>query len=112
MRSIFILGPNLMTCLLTCMMCSSCAPHTQHVILFQDDLKTLRRGPLSSDLGAHTEYHYLAQAAAQGSWAVSNDRGWWSLREIDQQRWISVYPTRRKTAGKAPQTCGLEKDQH
>ena len=50
-------------------------------ILFQDDYQGYMRGPLSTNLGAHTEYHYLSAAAPTGAWAVSNDRGWWAVRE-------------------------------
>jgi len=41
------------------------------VILFEDDFSALRRGPFSVAVGAHTEYHYLHEAAPKGNWAVS-----------------------------------------
>jgi len=74
--------------ILACVAGSSCAPFNKEVLLFQDDLKGIRRGPLSTDVGAHTEYHYLPEAAPRCNWAVSNDLGWWSIREIDRQRWL------------------------
>ena len=60
----------------------------KRVTLFQDDFTLLRRGPLSTRLGAGTEYHYLPEAAPRGGWAVSNDRGWWSVREEAGDRYI------------------------
>ena len=60
----------------------------QEVLLFSDDFTNLKRGPLSSSTGAHTEYHYLPEAAPRGAWAVSNDRGWWSVREANGERFI------------------------
>ncbi|MCJ7778430.1 MAG: hypothetical protein MUP16_08970 [Sedimentisphaerales bacterium] len=61
---------------------------TQDVLLFYDDLSGLKRGSLSNNLGAYTEYHYLPEAAPKGNWAVSNDRGWWSVREANNERFI------------------------
>ena len=59
-----------------------------NTLLFYDDFKTQKRGPLSHNLGAHTEYHYLSAAAPKGNWAVSNDRGWWSIREVKGERFL------------------------
>ena len=39
-------------------------------------------------MGAYTEYHYLPEAAPKGPWAVSNDLGWWSIREAEGKRWL------------------------
>ena len=64
------------------------ADNSKRVTLFQDDFSQLRRGPLSSSFGARTEYHYLPEAAPRGAWAVSNDRGWWSVRGLDHNRFI------------------------
>jgi len=52
----------------------SCARSNKEVILFHDDFRGLGRGALSTHVGAHTEYHYLPEAAPEGNWAVSNDR--------------------------------------
>ena len=68
------------------LLCAAVSP--KRVTLLQDDFSQLRRGPLSSSYGARTEYHYLPGAAPRGIWAVSNDRGWWSVRELDQDRFI------------------------
>ncbi|MBN1780810.1 hypothetical protein JW948_06785 [bacterium] len=65
----------------------SCA-FTQDVTLFKDDFSTVARGPLSSATGARTEYHYLPEAAPRSAWAVSNNRGWWSVRETDGDRFV------------------------
>lgn len=40
-------------------------------VLFFDDFNNTRRGPYSVDIGAHTEYHYLHEAAPKGKWEVS-----------------------------------------
>jgi hypothetical protein len=72
-----------------CLILTSCTSSShKEVVLFYDDFSGLARGPLSTELGAHTEYHYLPQAAPKGNWAVSNDLGWWSLREVDGERFI------------------------
>ncbi len=71
-----------------CLILTSCTWSHKEVLLFHDDFSGLKRGPLSTELGAYTEYHYLPQAAPKGNWAVSNDRGWWSLREVDSERFI------------------------
>jgi rhamnogalacturonan endolyase len=74
--------------LLCCLIFTLCSPSKKEVILFYDDFSQLKRGSLSTNLGAHTEYHYLPEAAPKGNWAVSNDRGWWSMRETDKTRYI------------------------
>ena len=38
------------------------------VILLDDDFSTYRSGLFSSTVGAHTEYHYLPEAARKGNW--------------------------------------------
>jgi len=48
---------------------SSCQ-QKEHV-LFYDDFSQIRRGPYSAEVGAHTEYHYLHEAAPRSAWAVS-----------------------------------------
>ena len=40
-------------------------------ILFFDDFNSTKRGPYSIEVGAHTEYHYLHEAAPKGKWEVS-----------------------------------------
>src|SRR3990172_3084187 len=66
---------------------ASCVQDKQ-ALLFYDDFKGLARGPLSTRLGAFTEYHYLPEAGRKGQWAVSNDRGWWSAREVNGERFL------------------------
>ena len=46
----------------------------QLAILLQDDFSAYPAGIFSSEVGAHTEYHYLPEAAAKGNWAVSTFR--------------------------------------
>lgn len=40
-------------------------------VLLYDDFSSIRRGPYSVEVGAHTEYHYLHEAAPRSQWAVS-----------------------------------------
>jgi len=40
-------------------------------ILLQDDFSDLDIGPFSVEVGAHTEYHYLPEAAPKGNWTVA-----------------------------------------
>ena len=40
------------------------------VLLF-DDFSSIQRGPYSVEVGAHTEYHYIHEAAPRSQWAVS-----------------------------------------
>jgi rhamnogalacturonan endolyase len=42
--------------------------------LLDDDFSGYRAGLFSSVVGAHTEYHYLPEAAPKGNWAVSTFR--------------------------------------
>lgn len=56
--------------------------------LFFDDFNGTRRGPYSIAVGAHTEYHYLHEAAPKGKWEVSTFT-WhavlpWSVRSNSQ----------------------------
>lgn len=48
------------------------------------------RGPLGSGAGAHTEYHYLPEAAPVGNWAISTFRynlpESWYIRETEKGR--------------------------
>jgi len=43
-------------------------------ILLNEDFSTLPHGPLGTDVGAHTEYHYIAEARPQTRWAISTFR--------------------------------------
>ena len=40
-------------------------------ILFEDNFSQLAIGAFSTHVGAHTEYHYLAEAAPRGNWTVA-----------------------------------------
>ena len=48
--------------------------------LFEDGFGELKSGLYSSPVGAHTEYHYLAETAPQGDWEVSTFRSYESQR--------------------------------
>ena len=43
-------------------------------LFFSDDFDALPSGDLFSSVGAHTEYHYLREAAPRGNWALSTFR--------------------------------------
>ncbi|MBN2182792.1 MAG: hypothetical protein JW715_12850 [Sedimentisphaerales bacterium] len=83
MKVKFIISIILVSCVLT-----SCASMSGDGCLLDDDYHGLKRGSLSTDLGAFTEYHFLPEAAPKGNWAISNDRGWWSVHEADGRRLI------------------------
>jgi rhamnogalacturonan endolyase len=42
------------------------------ITLLEDEFDQLRTGRFSALVGAHTEYHYLAEAAPQGNWNVAS----------------------------------------
>jgi rhamnogalacturonan endolyase len=73
---------------LGCCLFASCRSVSNDALLLYDDYRSLKRGSLSMDLGAFTEYHYLPEAVPKGNWAVSNDRGWWSVHEVNGERYI------------------------
>ncbi len=71
-------------------------------LLFEDDFSSLKRGPLSSVVGAHTEYHYLPEAAPRGAWAVStfgsdaaSQRAWSVRDEGGRNVLVQTYRNRR-----------------
>lgn len=53
----------------------------QPAVLLDEDFDGYRAGLFSSTVGAHTEYHYLPEAAAKGHWAVTSFRS-----EVESQR--------------------------
>jgi hypothetical protein len=61
-------------------------------ILLADDFRFLPRGPLGSELGAETEYHFLHQARPRGNWSISTFRynlsASWSVRETGGKRFL------------------------
>lgn len=71
-------------------------------ILFQDGFSELRAGLFSSVVGAHTEYHYLPEAAPKGAWAVScfstdteSQRAWRVIEEDGKRLMYQSYPNLR-----------------
>ena len=72
-------------------------------VLLTDDFSSIRRGPYSVDVGAHTEYHYLHEAAPRSQWAVSTftwdsdfKRAWHVRQEGDDRQMIQVMTNDRK----------------
>ncbi|QGY44000.1 hypothetical protein GM418_10130 [Maribellus comscasis] len=52
----------------------ACSTDSNQLVLLDEDFSTLPHGPLGTDVGAHTEYHYIAEARAQTRWAISTFR--------------------------------------
>jgi rhamnogalacturonan endolyase len=65
-------------------------PTDQTAIIFEDDFSSLEPGQFSSVVGAHTEYHYLPDAAPKGPWSVTSFRSdigsqrAWKVFRVDQ----------------------------
>ena len=63
-----------------------------NVILLEDDFSGVEIGMFSVPVGAHTEYHYLPEAAPKGNWAVScfasgyDAQRAWHVRKEDESR--------------------------
>ena len=53
---------------------------TESAVLLEDDFGALKSGVFFNVVGAHTEYHYLKEAAGEGNWAVS------SFKSVESQR--------------------------
>ena len=74
------------------------APSKFTKVLLFDDFSSIRRGPYSVDVGAHTEYHYLHEAAPRSQWAVSTftwesgfQRAWHIRQEGDDREMVQVF---------------------
>ncbi len=70
--------------------------------LLKDDFRGLRFGLIFDVVGAHTEYHYLREAAPQGNWAVSafksdGSQRAWRLTEEDGTRVMLQSHNNRET---------------
>ncbi|MCK5703279.1 MAG: hypothetical protein KAI29_19090, partial [Cyclobacteriaceae bacterium] len=84
--------------LLTAILAGCQIPSNQFTeILLLDDFSSIRRGPYSVEVGAHTEYHYLHEAAPRSQWAVSTFtwdsdfmRAWHIRQEGDDRQMIQV----------------------
>lgn len=59
---------------LSLILLTACTNTSHQVVLLDEDFSTLPHGPLGTDVGAHTEYHYIAEARPQNRWAVSTFR--------------------------------------
>ena len=70
----------------------ACGSHHDTKLIFSDDFNNLHRGPLGGNAGAHTEYHYLPEAAPRGNWAISTFRynlpESWFVRETEGKRYM------------------------
>ena len=73
---------------------------TNQEILFFDDFNATKRGPYSIAVGAHTEYHYLHEAAPKGKWEVSTFT------------WHTMLPwsVRANAEGDNQMVCGIVND--
>lgn len=78
---------------------SAChAPAKFTKVLLSDDFNSVRRGPYSIDVGAHTEYHYLHEVAPRSQWAVSTfnwesgfQRAWYIRQEGDDRQMVQTF---------------------
>ena len=58
-------------------------------ILLNDDFSALEAGKFSANVGAHTEYHYLPEAAPKGNWTVAAFRSGeasgeaWQVKQVN-----------------------------
>ncbi|MCX7984960.1 MAG: hypothetical protein N3A63_08690 [Bacteroidetes bacterium] len=82
-RLIFICG----------VLCLHHALSQDEILVFHDGIAELRSGPIASDVGARTEYHYLPEAAPRSQWIVSTFR-WtlpssWFIQTVDGKK--SIY---------------------
>jgi rhamnogalacturonan endolyase len=69
--------------------------------LLSDDFSSIRRGPYSVSVGAHTEYHYLHEAAPRSQWSVSTftwekdfQRAWTVRQEGQDRQMIQTFTNR------------------
>jgi rhamnogalacturonan endolyase len=78
--------------LIALLMSAAAFGENEPVALFQEDFSGYRAGLFSSVVGAHTEYHYLPEAAEKGRWTVSTFRSSvpsqraWRIVEVDGAR--------------------------
>lgn len=76
--------------------CNLSSNQFTEVLLF-DDFSSIRRGPYSAEVGPHTEYHYLHEAAPRSQWAVSaftwipaSQRAWHVRQDGDDRQMIQI----------------------
>ena len=65
------LASCLMLALITPAAGAGAGPASTEVVLLDDDFSKLETGLLSAPVGAHTEYHFLPEAAPRGNWTVA-----------------------------------------
>lgn len=70
-------------CSLVLVVASLTSSAAEPVAILDDDFSELPSQLISSPVGAHTEYHYLQEAAPIGNWAVST----FSWRDESQRAW-------------------------
>jgi rhamnogalacturonan endolyase len=65
---------------------------SKNIVLLNEDFSNIKSGQYSVHVGAHTEYHFLAEAAPKGIWAVSAFRSnvesqlAWKVFKVDGQK--------------------------
>jgi hypothetical protein len=70
-------------------------------VLLDDDFSDIRTGLLMNTVGAHTEYHYLSEAAPKGKWAVSafksygSQRAWRLIEENGKRVMLQSYENKK-----------------
>ena len=70
----------------------SCKKKTDTVFLLNEDFSSQINGPLLTDPGAYTEFHYLPEARPRSNWVVSTYRynlpPSWEVREKNSQKFM------------------------
>lgn len=71
---------------------------SESLILLHEDFSAYPAGLFSSEVGAHTEYHYLPEAAPKGNWAVTtfrssvpSQRAWRIVEDRGQPAMLQAY---------------------
>jgi rhamnogalacturonan endolyase len=83
---------------------ASCQQNRFNQVLLKDDFSALDTGLFSAPVGAHTEYHYLSEAAPKGNWVVS------SFASGDE--WGSAWQVKPSGTGKAMCQTFMNRSQH
>lgn len=110
--------PALLPCVTVCLWAAVCnrlpsaekgiapqEPRTEaggDVVLLDDDFGKLEPGLFSAPVGAHTEYHFLPEAAPRGGWTVAcfssdgSQRAWHVQQEGDRRVMAQTFDTSKQ----------------
>ena len=77
-------------------------PGRAEAILLDDDFGKLEPGLFSAPVGAHTEYHFLPEAAPRGGWTVAcfssdgSQRAWHVQQDGDRRVMAQTFDTSKR----------------